>query len=73
MTGNIGNVSEQTSIALNDIDQIAAHFRTGNGFAIDLEARGLERKGWHQSGLNAVGESEFGLHADTGQTLVAEK
>ena len=55
MTGDVSNIGEQTSIALDDVDQIAAHFRTGNGFAIDLESPGLERKCWYQSGLNVVG------------------
>ncbi len=69
MTGNVGNVGEQTSIALDDIDQIAAHFRTRNGFAVDLEAPGLESKGWHQRGLNVMGEGEFGLHPNARYAL----
>jgi hypothetical protein len=50
-----------------------AHFRTGNGFAVDLEAWGLERECWHQSGLNAVGEGEFGLHSYVGQPLISDE
>src|ERR1700727_500889 len=69
VSGNVSHVSEQRSVTLYGIDQVAAHFCAGNGFPVDLEAVNLKRKRRNQSRLYDVCEGPFGLDADGGEAF----
>ena len=73
VAGDIGDVGHQTTVALDDVDQVAAHFCAWDRFAVQLEARVLERDGRNECRLNAVGQRKLGLHAHAGQPLRASE
>lgn len=71
VSGDVGDIGQQTSIALDDIDQVAAHLCTGERFPVYLKTGDLERDRWDQRRLNAMNQRKLGLHADSNQTLGA--
>src|SRR5260370_40459829 len=73
VAGDIGDVGHQATVALDDVDQVAAHFCAWDRFAVKLEARVLERDDANQCRLNAVGQRKLGLHEHAAPALRASE
>jgi hypothetical protein len=67
---DVGKISEDSLLRIgNEVYQIAANFRAGNGSSVSFQCRSAVRESRDQSFLKTVREGQLGFELDVGDTL----